>query len=193
MARAKSKNKNEGSAKQTKGKSRAIRKPPANEWLPSVDPSSLVRRFIDEVDRLADDFGVGRGLLSSFERELPGAWAPPIEVFKRDGQLTVHADLPGLRKDDVKVELADNAVTIEGERRNERKEQQEGFYRSERSYGRFFRRVPLPEGFNSEEARASFSDGVLEITMPARKGEAKAARKLEIVDGGELKARAKAA
>jgi len=193
MARAKSKDKNEGSGKQPKGKSRAIRKPPAPEALTSMNPSSLVRRFIDEVDRLADDFGLGRGLLSSFERELPGKWAPPIEMFKRDGELVVHADLPGLRKDDVKVELAENAVTIEGERRNVREEKQEGFYRSERSYGEFFRRVPLPEGFNSEEARASFRDGVLEITMPARKGETKAARKLEILDGSELKARAKAA
>lgn len=193
MARAKSK-KNEGSTtKHTKGKSRAIRKPPAPESLSSMNPSTLVRRFIDEVDRLADDFGLGRGLLSSVERELPGKWAPPIEMFKRDGQLVVHADLPGLRRDDVEVELADNAVTIEGERRNAREEKQEGFYRSERSYGKFFRRVPLPEGFNSEEATASFRDGVLEITMPARKGEAKAARKLEILDGGELKARAKAA
>jgi HSP20 family protein len=192
MAKAKSK-KTERSVKQTNGKSTAARKAPAAESMASMNPSSLVRRFIDEVDRLADDFGLGRGLLSSFERELPGAWAPPIEMFKRDGQLVVHADLPGLRKNDVKVELADNAVTIEGERRKEREEHQEGLYRSERSYGRFFRRVPLPEGFNSEEASASFRDGVLEITIPARKGEAKAARKLEIVDGGELKARAKAA
>jgi HSP20 family protein len=191
MAKAKSR-KTEGSVKKTNGKSTTLRKAPANESLASMNPSSLVRRFIDEVDRLADDFGIGRGLLSSFERELPGAWAPQIEVFERDGQLIVHADLPGLKKGDVKVELADNAITIEGERRKEREERQEGFYRSERSYGRFFRRVPLPEGVDTEDARASFRDGVLEVTMPAPRAEAKTARKLEIADG-EPKARAKAA
>jgi len=192
MAKAKSK-KTEGSVKRTNGKSTDLRKTPAGDSTPSINPSSLVRRFIDEVDRLADDFGIGRGLLSSFERELPGAWAPQIEILERDGQLIVHADLPGLKKDDVKVELADNAITIEGERRNEREERQEGFYRSERSYGRFFRRVPLPEGVDTEDARATFRDGVLEVTMPAPRGEAKTPRKLEIADGGEPKARAKAA
>jgi len=193
MAKAKRKDKKEGAVKKTHEESRTLRTAPAGDSLQSMNPSSLVRRFIDEVDRLADDFGIGRGLLSSVERGLPGAWAPQIEIFERDGQLIVHADLPGLRKEDVKVELADNALTIAGERRKEREEEREGFYRSERSYGRFFRRVPLPEGVNTEDARASFHDGVLEVTMPAPKGEAKAARKLEIADGGAAKARAKAA
>ena len=193
MAKAKRKTKTEGSGKQTNGGSRGPEKQGPAESLQSFNPSTLVRRFIDEVDRLADDFGLGRGLLSSVERGLPGAWAPQIEMFERGGQLIVHADLPGLRKDDVKVELFDDAVTIEGERRNQRDEKQEGFYRSERSYGRFFRRVPLPQGVNTDDAKASFRDGVLEVTMPAPKSKSKAARKLEIGDGGAPRANAKAA
>ena len=197
----KRKDKNGGSTKQTNGRSRAPRKAPAGESpqpaseLPlSMTAGSLVRRFIDEVDRLAQDFGVGRGLLSSLERGLPdGAWSPQVEMFERDGELVLRADLPGLSKDDVKVELADSAVTIEGERRAEREKKHEGFYRSERSYGKFYRRMPLPQGVNTEDARASFHDGVLEVTMPAPKAEAKTVRKLEIGGETQPKARAKAA
>jgi HSP20 family protein len=114
-------------------------------------------------------------------------------MFERDGELVLRADLPGLSKDDVKVELADNAVTITGERRDEREEKREGLYSSERSYGRFYRRLPLPQGVNTEDARASFRDGVLEVTMPAAKAEAKTPRKLEITGETQPKSRAKAA
>ena|SRR5882724_4346626 len=194
MPRAKRKDKNGGSTKQTNGRSRALRKAPAGESPESMTPGSLVRRFMDEVDRLAEDFGVGRGLLSSLERGLPdGAWSPQVEIFEREGELVVRADLPGLSKDDVKVELADNAVTIEGERRAEREEKHEGFYRSERSYGKFHRRMPLPQGVNIDDAKASFHDGVLEVTMPAPKAEAKTVRKLEIGGETQPKSRAKAA
>jgi len=191
MPKGKSKHKKEESTKQQNG---ALRKAPAGELPESITPGSLVRRFVDEVDRLAEDFGVGRGLFSSLERRLPGgAWSPQVEMFERDGELVLRADLPGLSKDDVKVELADNAVTITGERRDEREEKREGFYSSERSYGRFYRRLPLPQGVNTEDARASFRDGVLEVTMPAPKAEAKTARKLEITGETQPKSRAKAA
>jgi len=191
MPKGKGKHKKEESTKQQNG---ALRKAPAGELPESITPGSLVRRFVDEVDRLAEDFGVGRGLFSSLERRLPGgAWSPQVEMFERDGELVLRADLPGLLKDDVKVELADNAVTITGERRDEREEKREGLYSSERSYGRFYRRLPLPQGVNTEDARASFRDGVLEVTMPAAKAEAKTARKLEITGETQPKSRAKAA
>src|SRR5216684_9070476 len=148
MPKGKRRHKKEESTKQQNG---ALRKAPAGELPESITPGSLVRRFVDEVDRLAEGFGVGRGLFSSLERGLPGgAWSPEVEMFERDGQLVLRADLPGLSKDDVKVELADNAVTIEGERRDEREEKHEDFYRSERSYGKFLRRIPLPQGVNTE-------------------------------------------
>ena len=96
-------------------------------------------------------------------------WSPQIETFEREGQLVVRADLPGLKKDDVNVEITDDAITISGERRNEDEERREGYYRSERSYGSFFRSIPLPEGVNAEDANATFNNGVLEITMQAVK------------------------
>jgi HSP20 family protein len=110
-------------------------------------------------------------------------WAPQIEVFQRDNELVVRADLPGMTRDDVAVEVTEEAVTIQGERRHESEEEREGFYRSERIYGSFYRVIPLPEGAISEQAKANFRDGVLEITMPAppkSKG-----RRIEIGEGAK--------
>lgn len=152
-------------------------------------PGNLVRRIRDEMDRLFEDLGVG-----NLTRSLPtteslglGSWAPEVEVFERQGDLVVRADLPGLTKDDIKLDVTEKAITIDGERRQEHEEREEGYYRSERSYGRFTRRIPLPEGVDIDTANAQFRDGVLEITFatPERKG--LKSRKLEI---GESSARA---
>jgi len=136
------------------------------EALSRHEPT-LMNRFANEIERLFEDFGLGRvwGEVGRAE------WAPEIEVFERGGQLIVRADLPGLTSNDVKAEITDNALTIQGVRKREHKEEREGWYRSERSYGSFFRSIPLPEGINADEAKASFRDGVLEITMPAPKRE----------------------
>ena len=80
--------------------------------------------------------------------------------------MTVRADLPGVDKNDVKVELADGILTIEGERRRDHEEQTRGFKRWERSYGSFHRSIPLPDGANTDDVRAQFRDGVLEVTIP---------------------------
>ena len=161
---------------------------------PGLSPFSFVGRVMDEMDRLAEDFGLGRGLLATVDLKLPRpAWAPQVEMFERDGELVLRADLPGLSKDEVNVELADGALKIEGERHGEREEEGEGFYRSERSYGRFYRRLPLPEGVNTDNATATFNNGVLEVTMPTTKRESRGTRKLEIRDEAAPKSKAKAA
>jgi HSP20 family protein len=164
-------------------------------------PFSFMRRFSEEMDRLFDDFGFGSGLLSpSFERGFSssalgefgqGLWSPQIETFEREGQLVIRADLPGLTKDDVNVEMTDNAITISGERRNENEEKREGYYRSERSYGSFYRQIPLPEGVNADDANATFRNGVLEITMKAPQLQSRS-RKLEITEGGTEEQRSRA-
>src|SRR5215216_5668641 len=154
------------------------------------------RPIVDEMDRLFDDFldfaGFGRGGLSPFGRSgfAPrgfgeigrGVWSPEIEVFEREGQLVVRADLPGLNKDDVKVDVTDDLMIIQGERRQEHEESEEGYYRSERSYGSFYRSIPLPEGVSDEDIKANFRDGVLEITMPAPQREQRG-RRIEIGEG----------
>lgn len=109
---------------------------------------------------------------------------PRIEVLKSNGDMMVKADLPGLTKDDVKVELTDDALTISGERKEEKEEKHEGFYRTERHYGRFFRQIPLPEGAKTDKANAVFTNGVLEVKIPVAKTESHA-RKLEIKETPE--------
>ncbi|MFS8086966.1 MAG: hypothetical protein ACMG6H_15140 [Acidobacteriota bacterium] len=92
MPRAKRKGKNSGTAKKSNGESLVMPKAPASELSQSITSSPLVRRFMDEVERLAEDFGMGRGLLSTIERGLPGAgWSPQVEMLERDGELVVRA------------------------------------------------------------------------------------------------------
>jgi len=162
---------------------------------PFGSPFRMVERFADEMDRLFDDFGFGRGWsmprfgknwlapAGSGER----AWNPDVEVFHRNNELVVRADLPGMTRDDVKVDVSEERLTIQGERKNERQEEHEGVYRSERSYGAFHREIPLPPGTISDQAKATFRDGVLEITMPAPPESARRGRRLEITDTSAAK------
>jgi len=126
-----------------------------------LNPFSLVRRVSEEVERAVRSEG-------SFGRS--GAWAPQIEVLERDGKYIVHADLPGLKQENVKVEVTDNVLTLQGERRSENEEKNGGVYRSERHYGQFFRSIPLPEGADIDRAKAQFHDGVLEVAIPVPEG-----------------------
>jgi HSP20 family protein len=157
-------------------------------------PFSFMRRFSEQMDRLFEDFGFGSGFGGEFGRL--GSirdWSPQVEVFERDKQLVLRADLPGLTKDDIDVNITEDEIVLKGERRQESEENEEGYYRSERSYGSFYRSIPLPEGINPDEANASFRNGVLEITMPAPKEAQKRSKRLEIRDVSAEHTRAKAA
>jgi len=141
------------------------------------NPFSLMRRFSQEMDRVFEDFGFRPKF---FENTLEtGVWAPDVEVLEREGQFVVRADLPGLTKDEVKVNVADDVLTIEGERKQAKEEKKEGYFRSERSYGAFYRAIPLPEGVKSDAIAANFKNGVLEVTMPLLKEEKKV-KKVEV-------------
>jgi HSP20 family protein len=161
-------------------------------WLSS--PFELMDRMSEEMDRAFNrmfrDFGVSRGMprlgaLRGWGGEQ--LWSPRIEAFQKGDQFIVRAELPGMKKDDVHVELTDDALTLQGERHQEREEQREGMYHTEREYGRFYRTIPLPEGVIGESAKASFRDGVLEVTMQAAPAEANRGRRLEITEGTEKK------
>lgn len=161
-------------------------------------PFGFMRRFATDMEKLFEEFE-GFRLPSLYGREFfPFTrqfehvdWSPEIEVRQNDGEFVVRTDLPGLKKDDVKVELTDNLLTISGERKQEKEERREGYYRSERSYGSFYRQIPLPQGAKTDTAKAEFTDGVLQITMQAPEREPKP-RRLEIKKGEEH-AKAKAA
>jgi HSP20 family protein len=127
----------------------------------NTSPFELMRRFSEEMDRAFENFGMLQGW--SFGGNQTTSWSPAVEVFERDNNLVVRADLPGLTKDDIKVEMTDQGLCIQGERKREHEEKGEGFYRTERSYGQFYRLVPLPEEVNAEQVKAEFNNGVLEI------------------------------
>jgi HSP20 family protein len=126
------------------------------------------------------------GNLRQFGNRELGSWAPLVEVRERDGNLVVNAELPGLDKEDVKVEVTNEGLVIQGERKREREEERGGIHRSERSYGAFYRLIPLPEGANIEQAKAKFNNGVLQVQVPIPKSQEKT-RQIPIEAGEERK------
>jgi HSP20 family protein len=159
------------------------------------NPFGFMRRFTEQMDRLFEDFGFGGGLSPRIElgrtRFGETAWAPDIDVVEREGKVIIRADLPGLKRDEVQLEIRDNALWLSGERRQEQEQREEGYYRMERSYGSFCRAVPLPEGVDVDKAQASFRDGVLEVTVPVPPG--REARRIEITEGSSQTAGRRAA
>ena len=142
-------------------------------------PFGLLRRMQEDMDRLFGGVGPGRGSMSRFGEE--GAeWMPAIEAFQRGNEFVVRAEVPGIRKDDLNVEIGEDALTVRGERKYDHEEEREGVYRSERAYGSFCRVVPLPEGAVADSAKASFADGVLEVVLQAPSQEVRRGRKIEI-------------
>jgi HSP20 family protein len=121
-----------------------------------LNPFALMRQFTEDMDRA----------FTGPSRLATGAWMPAIEVKEEDGKLLVIAELPGLKKEDVKVRLEGDTLIFEGERKEEKEENRKGFFHSERSYGKFYRSVELPQGAKVDLTAAQFNNGVLEITIP---------------------------
>jgi HSP20 family protein len=114
----------------------------------------------EEMDRVIQEAGLER------EGSNGSGWSPAIEVSQREGRYNVRAELPGLEPKDVKVDVENDALVIQGERRFEQEENEGGMQRTERQYGLFYRSIPLPEGAKVEQAKAKFHNGVLEVTIP---------------------------
>ncbi|HET9445844.1 MAG TPA: Hsp20/alpha crystallin family protein [Steroidobacteraceae bacterium] len=142
--------------------------------LGSQHPFAAMRQLSRDMDRLFDSF-FGPGLAPSpwdvggrETFDAPALWSPQIDVQRRDDCLVVRADLPGVRKEDLKIEIEDNALVISGQRQEEREEggEGEGYQLYERSYGSFFRAIPLPQDVNADEIKAEMRDGVLKVTAP---------------------------
>ena len=137
------------------------------------NPFAAMRRMHEDMDRIfAQAFGgSGGGLMSGGATESRGgggmsAWSPAIEVKQQGGNFVVCAELPGLKPEEVQVEVNEDALIIQGERRQEQNSDQGGLHRSERRYGHFYRSIPLPEGVDADQAKAAFRDGMLEVTVP---------------------------
>jgi HSP20 family protein len=128
-------------------------------WEPGREVDSLQ----SEVNRVFDAFfgGSAAGTASRARR-----WVPPMDLVETDDHLVLRADLPGMKRDDVEIEIKDGALTVSGERKAEHEENAEGYYRVERAYGRFSRSLTLPDGIEPDAVEAHFQDGVLEVRIP---------------------------
>jgi HSP20 family protein len=149
-------------------------------------PFDVFRRIDEDMDRLFQQFwGGGRNLMRGRGTETQAMWMPQVEVCEQGGKLHVFADLPGMKKEDVKLSLEGDQLIVQGERRSSHEEGQQGsgFYHSERSYGSFYRSIPLPEGVDPQTAEASFKDGVLDVCFNAPRTPQQQARQIEIREG----------
>jgi HSP20 family protein len=162
------------------GRQRDERAPPHGILGAFEDPVSTLRRVSDQVERLFHEIVGARPRSPRAQDEGPDGWMPQVEVSQRGAELVIGIDLPGVSREDIEIEVEDGRVVIRGERRQAAQRSEGGVLRSECSYGRFYRAVPLPEGANREAARAAMRDGVLEITLPVPPR--KQPRRLEIED-----------
>jgi HSP20 family protein len=148
---------------------------PAQAWNPRAvsrfnqDSLAMMEEFSNELFRMFQSFAFPRAMprWQGMPDQL-STWSPEVDVKTEQDQLKVLVDLPGLTKEQVKVDVDDSQIAIQGERREERTEEnrQQRFRMTERRYGSFFRTVPLPDGANVDQAKANMKEGVLEITVP---------------------------
>jgi HSP20 family protein len=134
---------------------------PLRRW----DPFEM---FSELQDEMARRWGLTWPLALARPRaaEMPTPWTPSVDVYERDNNLIVKAELPGVKKEDIDVELTDGGLAIRGERKAEQEVKEENYYRMERSYGSFYRRLPLRFEVKPEQIQATYTDGVLEIRIP---------------------------
>jgi HSP20 family protein len=120
-----------------------------------------------EIDRLFDDFGRG---FPDFGRNWPAATGqyvvPSVDVTESEKEIEVTAELPGLEEKDVQINLADNVLTIRGEKKSEQERKDKDYRLVERSYGAFSRSFELPSGVDADKIKASIANGVLKVTIP---------------------------
>ena len=132
--------------------------------------------FSGEVNRLFNT-------LFAAPEERSQRWTPAMDLVEAEDHFLLKADLPGVGEDDVSIEIQDNALTISGERKEEREQRERGWYRVERSFGRFSRSLTLPEGIDPDAVTASFDKGVLSVRIP--KPEQRKPRRVTISAGAQ--------
>jgi HSP20 family protein len=130
------------------------------------NPAGLFENMLSDVEGFWQQ-PLFRQMARRFDKDL--AWTPTLDVYQQEGELVVKADLPGIKKEDIRISLEDGALVLQGERKEESKIEKESFYLAESSYGSFYRRLPLAFDADFNKIAASFKDGVLEvhILMPA--------------------------
>uniref|UniRef100_A0A7C4XL07 Hsp20/alpha crystallin family protein n=1 Tax=candidate division WOR-3 bacterium TaxID=2052148 RepID=A0A7C4XL07_UNCW3 len=131
-----------------------------NRALKIWEPFRNLARLEDDFDALMDS------LFDRFKLTFDGNWYPAVDVVENDGNLEIKAEIPGIKKEDLKISITDNILTISGEKKKESETKDKHYHRIERYYGSFCRTIPLPEGVDRDKVKASYKDGVLTVTLP---------------------------
>ncbi len=126
--------------------------------------SNSNRNVSNEIDRFFGDFWRSDFPIFISDRDM--TWTPRMDVKESEDVYILHADLPGLKQDDVKITLHDRVLTVSGERKHEADKKDEKYHYMERTYGSFQRSFTLPSSINGAEIKAEYKDGVLNITLP---------------------------
>jgi HSP20 family protein len=134
------------------------------------DPIRELDSLQSDMNRLFDRFFEGRTANGTSRR-----WIPAMDLLETEDHLVLRGDLPGLTEDDIDIEIKDNVLTVSGERRSDKEEKGEGYYRVERAFGSFSRSLTLPQGVDADRVEANFDKGVLEVRIP-KPAEAKPTR-----------------
>ena len=143
------------------------------------DPFRDLLTLQDRMDRLFEE-SISRNKV--FEQSLAsGVWSPAVDIYETNDEIVLKAELPGLRKEDVSIEVTDNSLILSGERMFEKDIREENYHRIERSYGSFSRTFSLPTTVDQDGVNAKFIDGILEIHIP--KAEKTKAKVIEIKEG----------
>lgn len=134
--------------------------------LRTFDPLRDFSSLQERINRLFDD--TMRASPEGDEELMSGAWAPAVDIHETDDGFMVTADLPGVKKEDIEIDLKDSTLTIKGEKKFEEKAPKENYIRIERSYGKFIRSFSLPNNIDSEKIKATFNNGTLELNIPKK-------------------------
>jgi HSP20 family protein len=132
---------------------------PVVKYSPFVDAGEFpagLRLFQDTVNRLFSDQTAAR------------PWAPSVDIFETDNELVLKADVPGVALKDIDIRIENGTLSLKGERKFEREENNKGFHRMERSYGSFVRYFTVPDTVDSENVKADYQGGVLTVTLPKK-------------------------
>jgi HSP20 family protein len=132
----------------------------------AFDPWREMRRMQREMDRLFERAGKELVPSSSSVNEGMTLWRPIMDIKETDKDMVLKAELPGVKKEDINIELENGVLTISGEKKEEKKEENERYRRSERCYGKFVRSLTVPQNLTQDQIKAKFDNGVLEVTFP---------------------------
>ena len=132
-------------------------------------PARMARRSLSPFPEMLELSRMLQGMpFWGTDENVSTSWMPPVDIFESPAEITISLEVPGVRKEDVQVELNDSTLTITGERRLENEEQRDNYHRVERRYGRFARSFTVPPNVDREALRAEYQDGILCVRLPKR-------------------------